>query len=77
MQETFKIKERYNAIVAIEAFNLFNHTNFGNFSTNAIQGPITSTGAVNLNSYGHPLSVTGNPVEYQARSLQFIGRFSF
>jgi hypothetical protein len=77
LQETIKIKERYHAIIAIEAFNLFNHTNFGSFSTNAIQGPITSTGAVNLNAYGHPLSVTGNPVEYQARSLQFIGRFSF
>ena len=77
LQENFKIKERYHAIVAVEAFNLFNHTNFGSFSTSAIQGPLTATGAVNLNAYGRPASVTGNPVEYQARSLQFIGRFSF
>jgi hypothetical protein len=70
LQESFKIKERYHAIVAVEAFNLFNHANYGNFATTASIG----TGA---NAYGNPLSVSGNPVEYQARSLQFIGRFSF
>ena len=38
LQESFKIHERYRAIVAIEAFNLFNHSNFGNFATNATTG---------------------------------------
>ncbi|RXH56263.1 TonB-dependent receptor [Granulicella sibirica] len=70
LQESFKIKEKYHAIVAVEAFNLFNHSNYGNFATTASIG----TGA---NAYGTPLAVTGNPVEYFARSLQFIGRFSF
>jgi hypothetical protein len=70
LQESFKIKEKYHAIVAVEAFNLFNHANYGNFATTASIG----TGA---NAYGTPLAVTGNPVEYFARSLQFIGRFSF
>ena len=70
LQESFRIKERYHAIVAVEAFNLFNHSNYGNFATTASIG----TGA---NAYGTPLAVTGNPVEYFARSLQFIGRFSF
>ena len=70
LQETFKIKERYSAIVAVEAFNLFNHSNYGNFATNATTG----TGA---NAYGHPIASSGAPFEYQARSLQFIGRFSF
>jgi len=70
LQESFKIKERYHAIVAVEAFNLFNHANYGNFATTTSIG----TGA---NAYGNPLSVSGNPVEYHARALQFIGRFSF
>ena len=70
LQESFKIKERYHAIVAVEAFNLFNHSNYGNFDTTASIG----TGA---NAYGTPLAVTGNPVEYFARSRKFIGRFSF
>jgi len=71
LQENFKIKERYHAIIGIEAFNLFNHTNFGNFSTTASQG----TGAT---AYGHPQSVSASTsLEYYARNLQFIGRFSF
>jgi len=70
LQESFKIKERYNAIVAVEAFNLFNHSNYGNFAVNASTG----TGA---SAYGHPIASSGAPFEYQARSLQFIGRFSF
>jgi cyclopropane fatty-acyl-phospholipid synthase-like methyltransferase len=73
LQENFKIKEKYHAIVAIEAFNLFNHANFGNFATNASTG----TGA---SAYGSATASTGSPnppFEYQARSLQFIGRFSF
>jgi hypothetical protein len=72
LQENFKIKERYHAIIAVEAFNLFNHSNYGNFATNASTG----TGAT---AYGLPVASPGAPppFEYQARSLQFIGRFSF
>jgi hypothetical protein len=71
LQENFKIKEKYHAILAIEAFNLFNHANYGNFATAASQG----TGTV---AYGHPASVpTTTSLEYYARNLQFIGRFSF
>jgi len=71
LQENFKIKEKYHAIVAIEAFNLFNHSNFGAFSTTASQGTGTT-------AYGHPASVPSTTsLEYYARNLQFIGRFSF
>jgi hypothetical protein len=70
LQENFKIKERYHAILAVEAFNLFNHSNYGNFNANASTG----TGAT---AYGKPSASSGAPFEYQARSLQFIGRFSF
>ena len=70
LQENFKIKERYHAIVAVEAFNLFNHSNYGNFAATATTGSGT-------NAYGHPTASSGAPFEYQARSLQFIGRFSF
>ncbi len=55
----------------MEAFNLFNHTNYGNFSTTASVG----TG---LTAYGHPQSVSASTsLEYYARNLQFIGRFQF
>lgn len=70
LQENFKITERYHAIVAIEAFNLANHANFGNFATTATNG----TGGT---AYGTATASSGAPFEYQARSLQFIGRFSF
>ena len=70
LQESFKITERYHAIVAFEVFNLFNHSNYGNFATTATTG----TGS---NAYGNPIASSGAPFEYQARSLQFIGRFSF
>lgn len=70
LQETFKIAERYHATLAFEAFNLFNHSNYGNFATTATTG----TGS---NAYGSPIASSGAPFEYQARSLQFIGRFSF
>jgi hypothetical protein len=70
IQENFKIKERYHAIVGVEAFNLLNHANYGNFAVNASTG----TGA---NAYGRPIASSGAPFEYQARALQFIGRFSF
>ena len=75
--KSFKIKERYHAIVAVEAFNLFNHSNYGNFATVATSAPLTANGAINANAYGSPIASSGNPFEYQARSLQFIGRFSF
>lgn len=70
LQESFTIKGRYNAIVAVEAFNLFNHSNYGNFATTATVG----SGAF---AYGKPIASSGSPFEYQARSLQFIGRFRF
>jgi hypothetical protein len=70
LQESFKIKGRVKAIVAVEAFNLFNHSNYGNFAV----GATTGTGA---NAYGAPIASSGAPFEYQARSLQFIGRLSF
>ena len=70
LQESFRIGERYRATLAFEAFNLFNHSNYGNFATTATTG----TGS---NAYGTPIASSGSPFEYQARSLQFIGRFSF
>jgi hypothetical protein len=66
LQETIPVRERYKIIVAVEAFNLFNHSNYGNYVTTA-----------NSATYGNPASTSGNPVEFAARQLQFIGRFQF
>ncbi|HTD97570.1 MAG TPA: TonB-dependent receptor [Edaphobacter sp.] len=70
LQEKIKITERYRVVVAAEAFNLFNHSNYGNYNTT-----VTSP------SYGTPLqttsAATGVPVEWRPRSLQFLARFEF
>jgi hypothetical protein len=70
LQEKIKITERYRVIVAAEAFNLFNHSNYGNYNT-----------TVNSPSYGTPIgttsAATGVPVEWRPRSLQFLARFEF
>ena len=72
LQESIPIKERYHAILGFEAYNMFNHSNYGNFTTSVTTG----TGA---NAYGHPTSVSseGASLEYYARNLQFFGRFTF
>jgi Carboxypeptidase regulatory-like domain/TonB dependent receptor len=70
LQESHKITERYHVVVALEAFNLFNHSNFGTYN-----------GLVNSPTYGQPqattAAATGIPVEFRSRSLQFVGRFEF
>jgi Carboxypeptidase regulatory-like domain len=79
IQETLTIKERFHPIIGMEAFNLFNHTNYGNFALTATQGPTLTNGSPNSNAYGHPIAVSseGASLEYFARNLQFFGRFSF
>lgn len=70
LQERHKFGDRYAGVVAVEAFNLFNHSNYGNYNS-------TVTSA----AYGTPLqttsAATGVPVEWRARSLQFLARFEF
>lgn len=70
LQERHKLSERCSAVVAVEAFNLFNHSNYGTYN-----GVITSS------TYGAPAqttaSATGVPVEWRPRSLQFLARFEF
>jgi hypothetical protein len=79
LQESIKLKERYNAIVGFEAFNLFNHSNYGNFALTATSAPTLASGARNSNAYGRPTSVSseGASLEYFGRNLQFFARFSF
>jgi Carboxypeptidase regulatory-like domain/TonB dependent receptor len=70
LQEAHQINDRFRAIVAVEAFNLFNHSNYGTYN-----------GIVNSPLYGKPSattsSATGIPVEWRPRSLQFLARFEF
>jgi len=70
LQERHKFGDRYAGAIAIEAFNLFNHSNFGNYIT-----------AVTSSTYGTPIATTsaatGVPVEWRPRSLQFLARFEF
>jgi hypothetical protein len=70
LQERFRIHERYSAVVAVEAFNLFNHSNYGSY-----------VATVTASNYGAPTqttsAATGVPVEWRPRSLQFLARFEF
>jgi len=67
LSKTFRVKERVRFIPMIEAFNLFNHSNFGSYQTTA-----------NVASFGQPAQVTTiGDLTYQARMLQFAGRFEF
>jgi hypothetical protein len=64
LSKTFSLKERVRFIPMVEAFNLFNHSNFGAYQT-----------VVNVSSYGAPAQDTD--LAYAARTLQFAGRIEF
>lgn len=64
LSKTFNVKERFRFIPIVEAFNLFNHANFGAYNT-----------VVTAASYGLPAQNTD--LAYAARMLQFAGRFEF
>ena len=64
LSKTFSIKEKIKLIPMIEAFNLFNHSNFGSYQT-----------VVNVSSYGSPVQNTD--LAYAPRMLQFVGRIEF
>jgi Carboxypeptidase regulatory-like domain len=67
LSKTFVLKDRFRFIPMIEAFNLFNHSNFGGYQT-----------TVNVSSFGQPAQVTTiGDLTYQPRMLQFAGRFEF
>jgi hypothetical protein len=64
LTKVFTLKERFKFIPMVEAFNLFNHSNFGSYTT-----------GVNLVNYGQPIQ--SSDLAYAARMLQFAGRFEF
>ena len=64
LSKTFNIKERVRLVPMIEAFNLFNHSNFGSYQT-----------VVNVSSYGLPAQ--NADLAYAPRMLQFAGRLEF
>ena len=70
LQERHKLGERFSGVVAVEAFNVFNHSNYGSY-----------VATVTASNYGAPTqttaAATGVPVEWRPRSLQFLARFEF
>lgn len=64
LSKTFTLKEKFRFIPMVEAFNLFNHSNFGTYQT-----------VVNLGTYGAPAQNTD--LAFAARMLQFAGRIEF
>lgn len=66
LQEAIPIHEKYKAILGVEVFNILNHANYASFTTVA-----------NNANYGRPASAQGTALEYAARQIQFLARFSF
>ncbi len=64
LSKTFTLKDRIRFIPMIEAFNLFNHSNFGTYQT-----------IVNVATYGSPAQ--NADLAFAARMLQFAGRIEF
>jgi hypothetical protein len=64
LAKTFTIHERIKLIPTVEAFNAFNHANFGAYST-----------VITASTFGHPAQNTA--LGYGARQLQFSGRIEF
>ncbi|HEY3838161.1 MAG TPA: hypothetical protein VGL72_16390, partial [Bryobacteraceae bacterium] len=64
LSKTFTLKDKIRFIPMIEAFNLFNHANFGSYQT-----------VVNVSSFSSPVQNTD--LAYAARMLQFAGRIEF
>ena len=64
LSKAFTLKERIRFMPMVEAFNLFNHSNFGGYQT-----------VVNVASYGSPTQ--NADLAYAARMLQFAGRIEF
>jgi hypothetical protein len=64
LSKTFIVKDRFHFTPMIEAFNLFNHANFGSYQT-----------TVTVASFGLPAQNSDLP--YFPRMLQFAGRFEF
>jgi hypothetical protein len=65
LAKTFTFKERFRVTTSVEAFNLFNHSNYGSYNT-----------VVTNATYGTPTSTSG-VLAFYARQLQFSGRLDF
>lgn len=64
LAKTFTLKDRFRFIPMVEAFNLFNHSNYGTYNT-----------VITAASYGLPAQTSD--LAYAGRMLQFAGRFEF
>ena len=64
LSKTFTVKERLRFVPIIEAFNLFNHSNFGTYNVSATTA-----------SFGTPAQ--NSDLAFAPRMLQFAGRFEF
>ncbi|HWF10175.1 MAG TPA: carboxypeptidase regulatory-like domain-containing protein [Bryobacteraceae bacterium] len=64
LSKAFTLKDRVRFIPMVEAFNLFNHSNFGGYQT-----------SVNVAAYGSP--VQNADLAFSPRMLQFAGRIEF
>jgi hypothetical protein len=65
LAKVLTIHEKYKVTTQVEAFNLFNHSNYGSYNTT-----ITSA------TYGAPTSTSG-VLAFYARQLQFSARLDF
>ena len=64
LSKTFVVKERFRLIGMYEVFNLFNHANFGAYTT-----------SITVATFSNPAQNTN--LEYEPRMMQLSGRFEF
>ena len=64
LSKTITVKDKFRFIPMVEAFNLFNHSNFGAYQT-----------VVNVAAYSSPAQQAD--LAFAPRMLQFAGRFEF
>jgi len=66
LSNTIPIYKRYKVMTAAEAFNLFNHSNYGAYNT-----------ALTSSTFGTPAQDTTNVLSYSARMIQLSIRLDF
>jgi len=65
LAKVLTFREKYKVTTQVEAFNLFNHSNYGSYNT-----------TINSATFGAPTSTSG-VLAFYARQLQFSARLDF
>ena len=82
LQKSVRVTERAQIRLRVEAFNVFNHTQFSGFNSTLNYSGLTKPVPTNFpyNSAGQPVNITGFGTVYGVRDpriLQLVAKFVF